>query len=311
MAACRNGFAAYCRYLFEPGKKIASDIDESPWLFPESLTMDKVKILMAAMPVDQQVKNGLVPRRAEKKRKSLSFSELTDIVVENKLFSVGELWQEAKARKLKGDDSLWETCGAQRSLQTTLRSIITGWHGDPASTLHFSAAYPLASFEIPAEARRWLDGAWRTHTLILSGGGGVGKTSLGAALLLEVCPRYHFITRLDQLKAVEFVHGSGLLWDEACASQMCIDEIKAVLDLEHGRSIRCRHVDGWIPSATPRVFSTNHRQSSFFGALLEDHVEAVRRRHIWCTVKADLRQKARSIITCNPPFNEGIDMCLG
>ena len=59
------------------------------------------------------------------------------------------------------------------------------------------------------------------------------------------------------------------------------------------------------------VFATNHRQFLFFGALLEEHFEAVRRRHIWCTVEADLRQKARSIITCNPPFNERVDMCLG
>ena len=57
------------------------------------------------------------------------------------------------------------------------------------------------------------------------------------------------------------------------------------------------------------VFATNHRQFLFF-ALLEEHVEAVRRCHIWCTVEADLRQKTRSIITCNPPFNERIDMCL-
>ena len=59
------------------------------------------------------------------------------------------------------------------------------------------------------------------------------------------------------------------------------------------------------------VFATNHKQFLFFGALLEEHVEAVRRRHIWCTVEADLRQKARSIITCNPPFKERVDMCLG
>ena len=59
------------------------------------------------------------------------------------------------------------------------------------------------------------------------------------------------------------------------------------------------------------VFATNHRQFLFFGALLEEHVEAGRRRHIWCTVEADLRQKGRSIITCNPPFNERVDMCLG
>ena len=59
------------------------------------------------------------------------------------------------------------------------------------------------------------------------------------------------------------------------------------------------------------VFATYHRQFLFFGALLEEHVEAVRRRHIWCTVEADLRQKARSIRTCNPPFNERVDMCLG
>ena len=58
------------------------------------------------------------------------------------------------------------------------------------------------------------------------------------------------------------------------------------------------------------VFATNHRQFLFFGALLEEHVEAVRRRHIWCTVEADLRQKARSIITCNAPFNERVELCL-
>ena len=59
------------------------------------------------------------------------------------------------------------------------------------------------------------------------------------------------------------------------------------------------------------VFATNHRQFLFFDALLEEHVEAVRRRHIWCTVEADLRQKARSIITCNAPFNERVELCLG
>ena len=49
---------------------------------------------MAAMPADQ--------RRTDwfddvLKKQSLSFSELTDIVVESKLFSVDQLWQEAKA----------------------------------------------------------------------------------------------------------------------------------------------------------------------------------------------------------------------
>ena len=31
------------------------------------------------------------------------------------------------------------------------------------------------------------------------------------------------------------------------------------------------------------VFATNHKQFLFFCTLLEEHVEAVRRRHIWCT----------------------------
>ena len=52
------------------------------------------------------------------------------------------------------------------------------------------------------------------------------------------------------------------------------------------------------------VFATNCRPFLFFGALLEKHVEAVS-RHIWCTVEADLCQ-ARSITTCNPPFNERV-----
>ena len=65
----------------------------------------------------------------------------------------------------------------------------------------------------------------------------------------------------------------------------------------------CQFLHAKCASRGCGVFATNHRQFLFFGALLEEHVEAVRRRHIWCTVEADLRQKTRSIITCNPPFN--------
>ena len=87
----------------------------------------------------------------------------------------------------------------------------------------------------------------------------------------------------------------------------------AVVILDRYVVLRCGVVPLFAKCAArgSGVFATNHRQFLFFGALLEEHVEAVRRRHIWCTVEADLRQKARSIITCNAPFNERVELCLG
>ena len=83
----RKGFAAYCRYLLEAShKKLVSDIDQDPWIWPSSPTKQKVVNMMQAMPKDQQAKNGLTTH-STRKRKMLTFSEVTDIVVEERVLN--------------------------------------------------------------------------------------------------------------------------------------------------------------------------------------------------------------------------------
>ena len=270
--------------------------------------MEKIKNIMESMPRDQRVKNGIMQTK-EKKRKSLTFSELTDVVVENGIFSVEDLWQVAKARKMSGDDSLWNRMGEERCMRSTLQKILKGWHGNPTSTLRCSSKYTTSDFDIPPVAVEWMATGFHTRTLVLAGRGGIGKTSLASALLLQVCKRYHFITRLDELKQIDFVPGTGLLWDEACCSHMQIDEIKNVLDLEHSRVVKCRNVDGVIAAQTPRIYCSNHSPASFFGCLPMEHLHAVNRRHTWLEMTQDCRKagpvKSQSM-TCVGPSKHNV-----
>ena len=45
------------------------------------------------------------------KRKSITFAELTDIVLSRNIVTQDDLWREAKIRKMDGDESLWNRCG--------------------------------------------------------------------------------------------------------------------------------------------------------------------------------------------------------
>jgi len=76
---------------------LVSDIDQDPWIWPSSLTKQKVINMMKAMPKDQQAKNGLTTH-SSRKRKMLTFSEVTDIVVEERVRSEPHLWAVAKRK---------------------------------------------------------------------------------------------------------------------------------------------------------------------------------------------------------------------
>ena len=194
-------------------------------------------------------------------------------------------------------EQVWGRLG----LQITLRKILSGWFGNPSSVFRDSSPYSLSSFNLPTEAEDWVNGAWKERTLILSGGGGIGKTSLAAALLLQVAKRYIFITRLDHLRGIDFVADCGLLWDEATMKGVEVDEMKCVTDLEHTRSIRCPNQDGMIPSGTPRIFSTNHSKMHFFGMVSAEHQTAIDRRHLWSSLTSDCRKvEAGSALLCFP-----------
>ena len=246
---------------------------------------------MANMPMDQQVKNKLVERR-QPKRKTMTFGELSDIVIEKDVQTTEDLWAEAKKRKVSGDDTLWNKCGDDKHLSQTLKKILNGWYGDPSSTLRSTTPYTLDMFYVPKEAQLWLDGAYKHRTLILSGPGGIGKTSLATCLLLAVCKRFHFITRLDELRSIDIGKNAGLLWDEANMRNLDVDQMKAVMDLEHTRTIHCRNTDGCLPKNCARIFSCNHTRLQMFGDIRAEHTEAIDRRHLWTQLVGDTR-KAR------------------
>ena len=77
---------------------------------------------------------------------------------------------------------------------------------------------------------------------------------------------------------------------------MPVDNVKSLLDLEETRDIGCRDRDGNIPKGTPRILSTNWSRPAFFPheAFLEEHVDAIERRHLWVEVKKDIRKTSPS-----------------
>ena len=52
-----------------------------------------------------------------KKRELRTFSEITDAFVEHYVQTCKDAWQLAKARKISGDETLWNTLGAQAMSQ--------------------------------------------------------------------------------------------------------------------------------------------------------------------------------------------------
>ena len=84
-----SGWPAYLSYLFrESPKKLLADIDHEPLSYPPGLTWEMIQRDIDNMPKDQKRKNGLpvgtVAAAPPKKRKMMTFSELTHVVVENK-----------------------------------------------------------------------------------------------------------------------------------------------------------------------------------------------------------------------------------
>ncbi len=291
----RNGFSAYCKYLFEPShKKLPSDIDQDPWLWPASLTFQKVKTTMQNMPRDQQSKNGLA-NEDSRKRKTLTFSEVTDMVVENQVRSEPQLWALAKKKKMEGDDTLWNRLGDEKCVVTLLKKIIGAWYATSAGrTLKTCCPYPLTSFRVPPAVQEWISESHKSKALILSGLGEIGKTAMASAALVAVAGHFHFISGRDQIKGLVFLNQEGLLWDEACFSDLSVDLCKALIDLEHDRNIHCRNTDGMIPAGTPRIFATNHKWESFWPFVSEEHRHAIKRRVTWVDLTYDLRVSQES-----------------
>ena len=95
----RAGWVAYLDYLMsESAKKPAQDLDRQMVFYPAAYTWQRAEAELGQMSLQmsgRRQNDGVQQRKepAPKRRKQMTFSELTDFVVERGIRAVGALWQ--------------------------------------------------------------------------------------------------------------------------------------------------------------------------------------------------------------------------
>lgn len=299
----RAGWAAYLSYVLQPSaKKLLKDLDSDPLFWPDSFNkVAALKIIENVSP-QQAARSGnedLQQQRGTKRpraRKTLSFSEFTDYIIEHKCRCEKDLWLLARTLKTGGEDLLWnylETKDANKMLQKALR----GWHAEklPSGMLQTGAKFGLEDFNIPEAVSTWMKEESLAKALILSGPGGCGKTEMASAILATF-GNFYFVDKLDVVKTLNFTGCESLLLDDVSLGGLDVDDCKSWLDVIKPRYAKCRHEDAFLPPQTRRIFSTNSSQQSFFPeeARHIDHANAIQRRIVWVTIQNNLKASCSS-----------------
>jgi hypothetical protein len=291
------GYVKYLQYCLVPSaKKLQADIDRNPWSWPHAEPSELVA-LCDKMSAQMGARNGLPG--CGRKRKLMTFSEITDAFVEGGVRTEKAAWVLAKFRKTGGDETLFNTLGASQSVHGLVIKVRQAWDCEAmtSGTLCTQADFSLDTFvsleSVHPGLVAWAQGGWKHTSLILCGAGGLGKTEFACALIHKVsfAGAYHFINKQDRLRDVVFCPGEGLMVDEACMAGNSIDDVKSILDLAKGRDVECRNRDGFIPKHTPRIFSTNWPWDLFWPRAAWDmaHATAITRRILWVDIRSDLR----------------------
>ena len=318
-----SGYHAYCSYLLSPsGKKLASDIDANPYIWPkqtvESLKQETTEALKKIQG-KTKIKRFAAEHQDEKpakERKKFTFSEFCDTVAENNLVTVRACWELANSRKAeRGDGTLLNYLDSvnPRSQLRKARQAIDPSLIDPGS-LNEKAQFALDTFDwetLPG-LKAWLEGGCKTKALILSGKPGLAKTELGCALLHHICGRFHFVSQMDEMKDVEPDRDVGILVDEVCLSHLNVNEAKKWMMIDKRRKVHCRNEDGAIAAGTPLIMSTNMRKkpgrNSFWPDLKydEDQEWALDRRTVWIDVQRSVIKNAAPQPIISSPIKKRI-----
>ena len=289
-------FVGNVAYLLEPGKKASVDIDAKPATFPANLDVKK-ELGAHRHPTDPEAKEG-------KKRKRLTFDELSHVVLEGvgqgPLKTAKDVQKAAKQMKLDGKVELWNYIGDLKSaadLSALVSKVWRMWGVVGHRFFRTAAKHTLETYSFGQlrKVKAWLDGGYKTEALILSGDGGLGKTSLAEALLMQVCPEgFWFIDDPDDLRELEGEIESrhGILVDEITLEDYKVNQVKKLLDVERARRIKCRHFNGTIPEGCPRIFCTNSSIEDFYPHFPSKYDRVgVMRRQSFVAVSKDLRKR--------------------
>lgn len=155
---------------------------------------------------------------------------------------------------------------------------------------------PHADYESPVFAGEWdlpgdLTFAWpkceATHTLILSGNSGYGKTSW----LRSQYVKHHFVTHLDQVRKCAG-DKIPIIYDDVRFKDLDREQIIAVTDVVMDRQIHCRYTPGFVKAGTIRIISTNETCYEDLFGLDGSPLDAIKRRCVWITLVRKLFKDA-------------------
>jgi hypothetical protein len=291
-----NRFVGYLKYLMEPGEKPSTDLDLAPAVYPASLNL-QAELAVTDHPQAQQEQV-----RAHRKRKRLTFDEVSNVIIEGigsgPLRTPDMLEQAARTLKQEGKTELWNYMGDLRTPGDVRGLLARVWRLQ--GTLVHPLWHKCARFDLGHFAHQtldcvaeWLAGKHRSHVLVLSGDGGLGKTSLAEALIQTVSPEgFWFLDDPDDFREIDglLVEGHGLVVDEVQLANVHPNQIKKMFDLEKTRRINCRHFNGTLPKGCPRIFITNSDSRSFYPSMSLHDQTGVMRRQLFQVVSRDVRK---------------------
>ena len=287
------GAAANLRYLLcASAGKLEADLDPDPTCWPCKTRQQLLAIVEAennALKTRNALKAGeaqpeMNSIKAKKRRSILTFSELTDVVVERNIHTDGKAWEIAKSMKMQGDTVLWDTLGSLASVAATIAKINKAWRSDGAAEgpIRTTSAYPLSAFHMPPEVAAWKAEKPRpTTTLVLSGDGGLHKTEFACALLASMTKSYLFFRNMEGLRDADVYEGQGILYDEGNLRDLEVDAVKNMLDTAHRSEVAgTKYKCALKPSGCVQIICTNHDLQRFLPpeAFTPQHKVAVQRR---------------------------------
>lgn len=289
-------FVGNLDYLMTPGKKTSTDLDTDPAKYPPTLDLQD-ELRAARHPGD-------APAAAGKKRKRLTFDDVSNIILEGvgsgPLKSGRDLEAATCKLKYEGKVELWNYCGDLKTASDSAALVSKVWrlHGSQVHPLwHTEPEHKLTEFDYGDlnYVKQWLEGGYKTHALVLSGDGGTGKTCLAEALASQVSSTgFWFLDDPDDLRALEGLlqPGHAIIIDERDLAEVPVNEVKKLLDLAKTRRIRCRHFNGTLPAGCPRIFTTNAADLESFYPMMRNKQDrtGVLRRQMFQVVSKSVRK---------------------
>lgn len=125
--------------------------------------------------------------------------------------------------------------------------------------------------EFPDFPTEQIQEAMKTHSVILWGDSGVGKTCYARALL----PNALFVSHYDDLARYDQGEHDGIIFDDMNMTHLPRESQIHLLDMEQPRSVHIRYQTAIIPAGTKKIFTTNITDGQI---CLEDAATARRKR---------------------------------